>query len=248
MMAGMLRAILAFFMAAVAIPSLAIADGAATQPVKVAIVPFDVIGEVGHEWMGHALQEGLATGLQKSSGISAIIVAGVVPVDANAAIAEGKSVDADVVIFGSVQVNDQTLRVGGRMVSVRTGETVGTLQSDGDDRGLFEIEDLLSERASRILTPVKRAKAPVAAAQATFEIVGPSVSASGGPRYFDGDLSSVITPPQRFGDDADRYYYHSAYTSGCSYSCGYCGPYYHSACSYAGNGILCPIAAPTRGW
>ena len=111
MMAGMLRAILAFFMAAVAIPSLALADGAATRPVKLAIVPFDVIGEAGHEWMGHALQEGLATGLQKSSGISAIIVAGVVPVDANAAIVEGRSVDADVVIFGSVQVNDQARQV-----------------------------------------------------------------------------------------------------------------------------------------
>jgi TolB-like protein len=245
-MADMLRAILAFFLAA-AIPSVVFGDGAATRPaVKVAIVPFDVIGDSGHEWIGHALQEGLASGLQKGSGISAIIVPGIVPVDANAAIAQGKSVDADVVIFGSVQVVDQTLRVGGRIVSVKSGETIEGLQNDGNLRGLFEIEDLLSERARRILAPANRAPTPRATRSATVEMVGPAV-ASAGPRYFDGDLASVISRPERFGDEYDRYYYHSASTSGWWQPCGPCGAIY-GVCGYPGNGVLFPIAAPTRGW
>ncbi|MGD0461677.1 MAG: hypothetical protein ABSB74_04230 [Tepidisphaeraceae bacterium] len=242
----MLRAILAFFLAA-GIPAAVFGDGAATRPaVKVAILPFDVIGEAGHEWIGHALQEGLASGLQKGSGISAVIVAGIVPADANAAIAQGKSVDADVVIFGSVQMVENTLRVGGRIVSVRTGETIGGLQNDGDLRGLFEIEDLLSERTWRILAPANRPQTPRATGSAAIEIVGPTV-ASVGPRYFDGDLSLVISRPQRFGDDYDRYYYHSASTSGWWQGCGPCGAIY-GVCGYPGNGVLFPAATPTRGW
>jgi TolB-like protein len=247
MMAKMLRAILTFFLAVAAIPSLVFGDGSTTRPVKVAVVPFEVIGDAGHEWMGHAVQEGLATGLQKGSAISAVIVAGIVPVDANTAIAAGKSVDADVVIFGSVQVNDQTLRASGLMISVNTGATLGALKSDGDLRGLFEIEDLLSERASRILTLVKRVKASVAAEPVKFEIVGPTVSLAG-PTYFDGNLASVIARPVRFGDDYDRYYYHSASTSGSTYYCDSCGGCYYGAGGCSGNGILCPIATPTRGW
>jgi TolB-like protein len=251
MMVGMLRAILAFLLAAFVVPAVVFADGSTTRPVKVAVLPFDVVGDAGHEWIGHAMQEGLATGLQNGSGISAVIVAGLVPGDESAAIEMGKSVNADVVIFGGVQLVEETLRARGRMVSVRTGEMLGVLQSDGTVRGLFTIEDLLSDRASRILTPVKRVEASGAAA-ATFEIVGPTV-ASAGPAYFDGDLKAVIGKPDRFGDDADRYYYHSYLTSGCNYSCGYggyvgsCGACFGTAgCS--GNGILCPIAAPTRGW
>ena len=254
MMAGMLRTIqtffvkffLAFLLAVAAIPSIVFGDGSTTRPVKVAIVPFDVIGEAGHEWMGRAVQDGLASGLQKSSGISAVIVAGTVPADAGAAIAQGMSVDADVVIFGSVQVVDQTIRTSGRMVSVRTGATIGALQSDGNVRGLFDIEDVLSDRAGRILTPVKRVESIGAAKPAMFEIVGPTV-ASVGPTYFDGDLKSVIGRPERFGDDYDRYYYHSGPTCGSTYQCGSCGACYGS-CGFPGNGILCPIATPTRGW
>lgn len=249
-MVAMLRGILAFLLAAF-VPTVVFADGSTTRPVKVAVLPFDVVGDAGHEWIGHALQEGLATGLQNGSGISAVIVPGIVPGDDSAAIATGKSVDADVVIFGGVQMVEQTLRARGRMVSVKTGATIGVLQSDGDVRGLFDIEDLLSERASRILTPAKRVETSGAAA-ATFEIVGPTV-ASAAPAYFDGDLGAVIGKPDRFVDDADRYYYHSYSTSGCNYSCGYqgycgsCGATYGGR-GYSGNGVLSPIATPTSGW
>jgi TolB-like protein len=251
MMAGMIRAILAFLLAAFVVPAVVFGDGSTTRPVKVAVLPFDVIGDAGHDWIGHAVQEGLATGLQKGSGISVVIVPGIVPGDETAAIAAGKSVDADVVIFGGVQLVEESLRAQGRMVSVGSGKTIGVLQSDGSVRGLFAIEDLLSDRAARILMPVKRVGTP-GAAVAAFEIVGPAV-ASAGPTYFDGDIQSVIGKPTPFGDDYDRYYYHSYSTSGCNYwsGCyGYCGSWggCFGAAGCAGNGVLFPIAAPTRGW
>jgi TolB-like protein len=251
MMAGMMRAILAFCFAAMAIPAVVFGDANAARPVRVAVLPFDVVGDTGHEWIGHALQEGLATGLEKGSQISAVIVPGIVPADEAAAIATAKKLDADVVIIGSVQVVEQTIRARGRMISVWTGETLGVLQNDSSVRGLFETEDLLADRAVRILTATKRVE-PKKTAPATIDVVGPTV-ASAGPRYFDGDIQSVIAKPARFGDDYDRYYYHSYPTSGCSYSSGYygyCGSWggCFGAAGCAGNGVLFPIAAPTRGW
>ncbi|HEY1921409.1 MAG TPA: hypothetical protein VGG44_01485 [Tepidisphaeraceae bacterium] len=252
----MLRAIVAFLVTAFVVPAAVFGDGSTTRPVKVAVLPFYGVGDAGHEWIGHAMQEGLATGLQKGSGISAVIVQGVVPADESAAIESGKAVGADVVILGSVQLVEQSLRARGRMISVSTGQSIGVLQSDGTLRGLFETEDLLSDRALRILTPVKRVQTSrlefSRAAPATFEVVGPTV-ASAGPRYFDGNISEVIAKPQQFGDDYDRYYYHSYSTSGCYSGCGSSG--YLGSCGAMwgtsgcpGNGVLCPIAAPTGGW
>lgn len=246
-MGGMIRSFLAFLMA-MTLPAMAMADVPTTRPaLKVAVMPFDVVGNAGQEWMCQALQEGLAMGLQKTSWISAIIVPGLAPADMAAAIAAGKSADADAVVFGSIQVLDDQIRVGGHIVSVTTGQTIGNLQCDGTVRGLFDIEDILSDRAGRILKPAKPAAVSSPAAPATFEVVGPSV-ATRGPQYFDGDISAVIARPERFRDDYDRYYYHSADTAAwgamCSapFSCG--GPF---GCGF-GNPALFPVAAPVSGW
>ncbi|HEX4055234.1 MAG TPA: hypothetical protein VHX86_13300 [Tepidisphaeraceae bacterium] len=233
---------------AMTLPATALADVPTTQPaLKVAVTPFDVIGNSGQEWMGRALQEGLATGLQKTAGISAVIVPGLAPANAAAAIDATKSLGADAVIFGSIQVLDDQIRIGGRIVSMKTGQTIGQLQCDGTVRGLFDVEDILSDRAGRVLKAATRVAVSRTAAPVSFEIVGPSV-ATRGPQYFDGDISAAIAHPERFRDDYDRYYYHSADTAGWGTMCGApfsCGVPF--VCG-SGNPVLFPVATPVSGW
>jgi TolB-like protein len=244
MMAGMVRALLISLLA-MAFPAMALADVPTTRPtVKVAVVPFEVLGETGHEWMGRAMQEGLATGLQKTRGVSAVIVPGIAPADADAAVAMGKSVNADAVIFGSIQMLDGQMRVGGQITSLKSARVIGVLQSDGSEHGLFDIEDMLSDRAGRLLRPEKQEK-PSAPAP-TFQLVGPSVAA-GPPSYFDGDISEVISRRPRFRDDYDRYYYHSADTAGWGACCG--APFPGGTVFGAGCGpAVSSVAAPLSTW
>jgi TolB-like protein len=219
----------------------------------VAVVPFDVRGESGHEWLGRAMQEGLATGLQRASGISGVIVAGIAPADSAGAVAMVKSAGtgagtgagADAVIFGGIQVVDGQIRVSGQIISMSTGKSLGVLRSDGSERDLFSIEDVLAVRAQRILMHARPADRAVHTnPRPQIELAGPTIG-RGGSRYFDGDVLSQITPPARFGDDYDRYYYYSADTACCATYWGGSGYF----CGFGfGNGVLFPGAYPVSGW
>ena len=103
------------------------ADSNTTRPaVTVAVAPFEVQGESGREWLGKAMQEGVATGLQSGSNISGIIVTGLPPTDAASAIDMAKSTGADAVIFGSVQIVDDQIRVTGQIISTATARSLGS--------------------------------------------------------------------------------------------------------------------------
>jgi TolB-like protein len=237
-------------MALAGLASAARADSSTTRPtLTVAVVPFDVRGESGREWLGRAMQEALATGLQRGSGISGVIVAGIAPADSAGAMAMAKSAGtgarADAVVFGGIQVVDGQIRIGGQILSMNTGKSLGVLRSDGSERDLFNLEDVLAARAQRILMPARPANDAVHANPSPqIELAGPTIG-RGGSRYFDGNLLSQITPPARFGDDYDRYYYYSADTACCApYGCG--SGY---SCGFGfGNGVLFPAAYPVSGW
>jgi len=243
----MLRIIVATCaLALVGLAAAARADSSTTRPtLTVAVVPFDVRGESGHEWLGRAMQEGLATSLQRASGISGVIVAGTAPADSAGAMAMAKSAGTDAVIFGGIQVVDGQIRIGAQILSMSTGKSLGVLRSDGSERDLFNIEDMLAARAQRILTPRRPADRAVRANPTPqIELAGPTIERCGS-RYFDGNLLSQITPPPRFGDDYDRYYYYTTDTACCAtywggsgYSCGF----------GFGNGVLFPAAYPVSGW
>jgi TolB-like protein len=224
------------------------ADWNTTRPtLTVAVVPFDVQGEPGHEWLGRAMQQGLATGLQRTSGLSAVIVAGIAPADSAGAIAMAKSAGAgaDAVIFGGIQVVDGQIRIAGQIISMNTGRSLGVLRSDAAERGLFSIEDVLADRAQRILMQARPAdRAAGANPRPQIELAGPTIE-RGGSRYFDGDVLSQIAPPARFGDDYDRYYYYSADTASCAAD--WCGSGYFCGFGF-GNGVLFPAAYPVSGW
>jgi len=230
------------------------ADWAPRPPaMKVAVVPFDVQGEAGHEWLGRAIQEGLATELSGASGMAGVIVPGVAPADAMGSSAMAKSTGADAVIFGSIQVVGDQIRVSGQIISMSTGESLGTLRSDGAQRDLFNIEDLIGGRAVRILTPPRAPsnEKTATAAPATLTVVGPTIAANV-PRYFDGNVMSQITPAPKFRDEYDRYYYQTADTSAWA---AWCGAAWNVGGSVLGFGGGCGggcggavVATPVSGW
>ena len=204
------------------------------------------------------MQEGLATGLQGSSPVSGIIIAGIAPVDSAAAIAMAKDSGADGVIFGSIQIIGDQMRVAGQIISMRSGQSVGALRSDGAQRDLFNIEDALAARVQRIVFSLPQSNhQSVAAAPATFAVVGPTV-AGGAPRYFDGNVISRITPAPQFRDEYDRYYYQTADTSawgsccGAGWGFGGCGYGAFSGGAFGGGafavGYNFAIATPVHGW
>ena len=59
-----------------------------------------------------------------------------------------------------------------------TGESLGTLRSDGAQRDLFNIEDLIGGRAVRILMPPRprQNQAAATAAPPTIAVVGPTIA------------------------------------------------------------------------
>jgi TolB-like protein len=176
--------------------------------VKVAVLPLDVLGEAGHEWVGRAMQEALGTGVQGVRGISATLVPAVSPTDANFALNAGRSAGADFVIFGSIQFVDDQMRVSGRVVAVASGQIVGTLSADSNLRDLFTVEDALAQRAARLISPPPASTASAGAApRPEIQLVGPTLPLQE-TRYFDGNLSSITSTPDRFRNEYDRYYYH----------------------------------------
>ena len=229
------------------------ADAATTRP-TVAVAPFQVLGPDGHDWLGRAVQEGVATSLQRSSGFSGLIVAGLAPADARAAIDMTKSAAADVVVFGAVQIQDDQIRVTGQLISIRTGRPLGAFIADGNQRDLFNIEDRLADRCRAILTANTNTKPSRASGPApTLELVGPTITSTTS-RYFDGNVMSQITPPARFQDDYYRYFNQSADTSG--FGCVFTAPGYSwcfgGAGAYGGGGggphMVYPVATPISGW
>jgi TolB-like protein len=219
------------------------ADWGTTRPsMKVAVVPFTVHGDAGREWLGRAMQEGLATGMRQVSGV---IVAGLAPADAAGAIYMSKSTNADAVIFGNIQVISGQIRISGQIIATDTGESLGTLRSDGSERDLFNLEDVLSSRVERILMPSPANHAAAGPAVA-LELVGPTVGPTTS-RYFDGNLMGQINPPDRYRDQYDKYYYYSGDTSAFGYWCG--RPWGAWGCGIGCGAIGCPvIATPVSGW
>jgi hypothetical protein len=103
-------------------------------------------------------------------------------------------------------------------------------------------------RCDATATPPKGSAAVAVKYEApTLQLVGPMVSATGGPStYFDGNLASVLTPPNRFADKYERYYYHSYSTSGWYWGCGWGWGYWGGWCGgiYGGWGGIIGPAGP----
>jgi TolB-like protein len=229
-----------------------VAAAVARADSTVAVMPFEVQGAAGNEWVGRAVQEGIATGLQKGSHLSGVIVAGIAPTDAGGAISMAKPANADAVIFGSVQIVDDQIRVLGQIILTGSGKSLGTLRCDASEREIFDAEDRLAAQAQRILTPVVAGNRPAThTAPPTIQLVGPTVSTSA-PRYFGGDVMSEINQAKQYRDEYDRYYYYSADTAGCGWVSCFGAPCFGFGgggfCGFGGAPSILPVVTPVHGW
>jgi TolB-like protein len=209
-------ALWAVVLAALTMPANARADLAATRPtVTIAIFPFTVLGEVGHTWASRAMQEGLATGLEKAGPMRTTLMPAPPSPTADAARTAAENIGADYAIFGAIQFVDDQMRISGRILSVADGRTVAQLSCDGNLRDLFSIEDMLTARAWRFLAPAVVSSPPPSTTPPPppFEMLGSFVP-SHPPAYFDGSLASVLAKPDRYRDQYNQYYFNSWETSG----------------------------------
>jgi TolB-like protein len=185
--------------------SAALAQTPSTRPadsVTIAVMPFNIIGDAGHEWVAPALQESLSNGIQNNS-LSTLAIHATVP-DAGSARTVAQSAGADYVVFGSVQFVDDQMRITGQVLNIATAKSAGKLAVDANLKDLFSVEDILTDRVRRLVAPpAPRAPAP----RPTIELRGPV--ALNQPKYFDRDFSAAINLPKKFQAQYDQYYYHS---------------------------------------
>jgi len=200
--------------------------------VKVAVLPFDVLGDAGHEWVGRAMQDSLASAVQNARGISAVLLPVVSPTDANSALAAARTAGADFVIFGSIQFVDDQMRISGHVTAVASGQNIGSLSSDSNLRDLFVVEDSLAHRAGVLISPPPAPPATSPPRRPEIQLVGPPLPTRQS-CYFDGDLSSVTAVPDRFRNEYDRYYYHPTEADPSWGFAGYFG-YGGGACGWGG--------------
>lgn len=248
----MSRRLLTLYMAllaVIALPAAVRADSPATRPSVTAVLPFNVLGPPGRAWVGVALQEGLAAGLARTPGMQAVAIPPARSGNEAAARQAVKAARADFVIFGSIQLVDDQMRIGGTIVSVTTGRSVGQLRSDGNLRDLFAIEDALADRAGRLIAPAPAA-AEAAPKVPPYEMLGTNVTQQPS-TYFDGNLSAVLAKPDRYQDQYNNYLFNTWQTAGWGW-CGYwgywgCGWGYWGCCG-CGGPPLNPYAGPIGTW
>ena len=151
-----------------------VANSPATRPAgrqKVVVFPLVVIGEPGHEWMGRAAQEGIASEMEKSGAVRASTgQAGNGATDDESIRLVTRSSGADLVMVGTIQIVDANLRVDARVLRGGDLEPVANLRDEGVIRDLFAIEDRVAQQAARKIAPaarpIARAANQEAAAQA----------------------------------------------------------------------------------
>ncbi|MDP9175958.1 MAG: hypothetical protein M3O30_19140 [Planctomycetota bacterium] len=213
------------------------ADMATTRPSSsptVTILPLRTIGEAGHEWIGNAVQEGLASEMRKLGGTQA-----------STAPTATANPPGEFLISGTIQFVEEQMRVDSQVVHSSDGKSVGNLRAEGNIRDLFNIEDRLAEEANRLLAPPKARTAASNITAATIGWTGSPTTYQ--PRYFDGDLSRTLAVPDRFSAESEKYNYRP--TSFGYYGVGYGNLGYGGAILInSGSYFWGQQATPTSGW
>jgi hypothetical protein len=106
-----------------------------------------------------------------------------------------------------------------------SGQSVGSLSSDSSLRDLFVVEDSLAHRAGLLVSPPQARPVSSAGPAPQIELVGPPLPSGGPAHYFDGDMSAVTAPAERFRKEFDEHYYYPteadpAWAWGCFMGCG----------------------------
>jgi TolB-like protein len=123
---------------------------APVAPVSVMLLPFHAVGQSGDSaWISEAIDEDLSHDLSRNAAIHLIRPATTQPM------AAARDANAQRLISGSYQVNDDQLRITGEVIDVSqtgpAGEIVGEIKATGRVRDLFQLEDSLAMQLWHIL-------------------------------------------------------------------------------------------------
>ena len=114
------------------------------------VVPFKTIGDASHDWAGKGVQQNLLADLAAANLKPSLVEK---PYDDTAAAVKAAA-DAGIqfVIVGTVQSNNQQMKLTGQIVDAATGKPVGGLSATGPDHDLFAMEDGISQQAIQTLS------------------------------------------------------------------------------------------------
>lgn len=117
---------------------------AASEPKPVLILPFAPPSDVKLKDAGRELQQDLANAIAADLRGRVVASPTAAPAsNADAALAQGRNMNAGAVIFGQVQVNGEEVRLTGQVLDVNSGKSLGTLKQSGPIENLFHLEDAL---------------------------------------------------------------------------------------------------------
>jgi len=168
---------------------------------KIAILPFDALGDVqGRDWVGRAVQQNLSAEVARIGGwfpISAAPLNGMI--DTSSAVQAAQTVGADYVVFGSAEFAGNQVQIVGEVLSIKSDKALTGLKVTGAMSDLFSLEDQLGEQLASALRPSAVASGP--ATQPTTNDQQP-VFAGQLPQFnYDYQDYSDAVPPLNYVDD-----------------------------------------------
>jgi len=188
-------------------------------------------------WLGPAMRQSLVADLLRhlsdpvaSSQSSAA--------DSSEALALARKANAVRVVSGEIQIVGDQIRFTGMVLEVKTERVLATLKVTGRLNDLFEMEDALSEQASRALAV---RKAGPGTGPITIASSGPLRASYAAPDSQAGMEYARPYENNRFQTEANRYIYLNSY-----WGCGY-GGYSGWGC-YGGWYSIYPTASPGWAW
>lgn len=117
---------------------------------RIAVLPFESLSGADHAAVAGAIGQSVARDLAGVRGFG-IVTPNTAAEDAAGALAAGKEAQADFVVWGTVQVVDDRVRISGELLDVNANRSAGQFKITGSNRELFELQDMVAEQVRRRL-------------------------------------------------------------------------------------------------
>ncbi|MGI8547556.1 MAG: protein kinase domain-containing protein [Gemmatimonadaceae bacterium] len=126
---------------------------AATNGVRLAVLPFRFIGDSAHRYLAEGLSEEIDATLANLGGLRVIAQSSVAPVAAKATSmrAIGEALGADALITGDVQRSANELRVRVQFIDAATEDTRWSKEFDESTQNLFRIQSEVAQQVAALL-------------------------------------------------------------------------------------------------
>lgn len=169
---------------AVALTS-AVALGEVQEPLSIAVSKFRSLkSDAATAWIGEGIQQAIVADLSKHSTVTVRELAGEA-MDADPAVAAGKSLKVDVVIVGTFQTSNDEVRATGRIV-LTTGRTLTYISGRAPLTEVFRLQDDLARQVREAVVRPEPPAPPIAPADPTAVPPIPDPNAGAAPTPFEG--------------------------------------------------------------